>query len=142
MTERLRLLTATLLVGVLGAGLWFAASTTRADDADASGGEIEAATAAIDAWGSFATSGDIESLSSWFADDGPQFSQLQSEVGSIVPGGDYDFALTEAEVVEPGLVRGSVTVTGASGPTQTYRWDIELIRQNNRWKVWTVRTSS
>ena len=142
MTERLRLVTATLLVGVLGTALWFAASTTRAGVGDVDGGEIEAASAAIDAWAAFATSGDIESLSGWFADDGPQFSQLQSEVGSIVPGGDYDFALTEAEVVEPGLVRGSVTVTGASGPTQTYRWDIELIRQNNHWKVWTVRTSS
>ena len=142
MTERLRLVTATLLVGALGAGLWFAASTTRADDGDSGGGEIEAATAAIDAWGSFVATGDIESLTGWFADDGPQFSQLQSEVGSIVPSEDYDFALTEAEVVEPGLVRGLVTVTGAGGPTQTYRWDIELIRKHGRWKVWTVRTSS
>jgi hypothetical protein len=134
-------LTATLLVGALGAGFWFANSTTRADDGDAGAGEIEAAMAAVEAWGTFAATGDIESVSAWFADDGPQFLQLQSEVGSIVPGGVYDFALTEAEVVEPGLVRGSVSVTIASGHTQTYRWDIELIQQHDRWKVWTVRTS-
>lgn len=141
MTERLRLLTATLLVAVLGAGFWYSTAAAGADGANAAGGEIEAAMAAVDAWESFATTGDIGLVAGWFAVDGPQYAQLQSEVGSILPSGAYDFVLSDAVVVGPGLVRGTVTVTGGDGDSQTYLWDVELIDQDNRWKVWTVRTS-
>lgn len=141
MTERLRLLTATLLVGALGAGFWYATSTSRALDGETAGGEIEAAAQAVRAWGAFAATGDIGVISGWFAEGGPQYSQLQAEVASIVPRGIYDFALSEAEVVGPGLVRGSVTVTDGNGEPQTYLWDIELVLQDGRWKVWIVRTS-
>ena len=73
--------------------------------------------------------------------DGPQYAQLRSEADSILPGGVYDFALAEGVVVMPGLVRGTVTITGGNGATQTYLWDFELIHQDNRWRVWTVRTT-
>lgn len=136
MTERLRLLTAALLVVLLAAGFWYATTTARAD-----GGEIEAAAEAVRAWGSFAATGDIRSLAGWFAADGPQFSQLLAEVDSIIPGGVYDFALSEAELVRPGLVRGSVTVTGGGGEPQRYHWDIELVQKEGHWRIWTVRTS-
>jgi len=86
-TERLRLLTATLLVALLAAGFWYSTSWVRGDHRKAGGGEIEAATAAVAAWGSFAATGDIGVVSAWFAVDGPQYAQLQSEVGSILPGG-------------------------------------------------------
>jgi hypothetical protein len=33
-----------------------------------------------------------------------------------------------------------LTVTGGSGESQVYLWDIELVQQDNHWKVWTVRT--
>ena len=141
MTERLRLFIATSMVVMLAVGLWYAISATRADPGDHTASEIESTIAAVDAWGSFAATGDIRLVSEWFAVDGPQYAQLVSEVDSILPGGVYDFALVDAVVVEPGLVRGFVTVTGETGEPQTYHWDIELVEQDNRWKVWTVRTS-
>jgi hypothetical protein len=140
-TERLRLLIATLLVGALAAGFWYSTSAVRADDATVGWGELEAATAAVEAWGSFAATGEIGLVDGWFAVDGPQYAQLQSEADSILAGGIYDFALAEGVVVEPGLVRGTVTITDGKGESQTYLWDIELIHQDNHWKVWTVRTT-
>ena len=141
MTDRVRLLIATLLVAALAAGFWYSTSAGSADDGTAGGGEIEAATAAVEAWGSFAATGDIGLVDGWFAVDGPQYAQLQREVESITPGGIYDFALEDGVVVEGGLVRGTVTITGGYGESQTYRWDIELVRQGPHWKVWTVRTT-
>ena len=88
-----------------------------------------------------AATGDIGLVDGWFAVDGPQYAQLRSEADSILPGGVYDFALAEGVVVVPGLVRGTVTITGGNGATQTYLWDFELIHQDNRWRVWTVRTT-
>jgi hypothetical protein len=140
-TERLRLLIATLLVAALAAGFWYSTSAMSGDDATVGWGEIEAATAAVEAWGSFAATGDIGLVESWFAVDGPQYAQLQSEADSILPGGVYDFALADGVVIGPGLVRGTVTITGRNGESQTYLWDIELIQQHNHWKVWTVRTT-
>jgi hypothetical protein len=140
-TERMRLMTATVVVGILGAGFWYASATAPASIEAANAGEIEAAAGAVRAWGSFATTGDITRLSGWFATEGPQYSQLQKEFADLVPGGRYEFSLSEAEVVKPGLVRGSVTVTDEGGSHETYRWDIELIKEGGRWRVWTVRTS-
>ena len=142
MTERVRLMLATVLVGTLAAGFWYATSTTPASSEGANAGQIEAAAGAVRAWAAFATTRDIGRLSGWFATDGPQYSQLETEVADIGPGGSYEFSLSDAEVVEPGLVRGSVTVIGGGGSNQTYRWDIELIKEQGRWLVWTVRTSS
>lgn len=141
MTDRLRLLIATLLVGTLAAGLWYAGSASGAKKGEV-GGEIEAATAAVEAWGSFAATGDIGMVDGWFAVDGPQYAQLQREAESILPGGIYDFALRDGVVVEPGLVRGTVTITGGNQAPRTYQWDIELVHQGTHWKVWTVRTTS
>jgi hypothetical protein len=134
-------LIAALLVGALAAGFWYSTSSVSADDATVGWGELEAATAAVEAWGSFAATGDIGLVDGWFAVDGPQYAQLESEADSILPGGIYDFALAEGVVVEPGLVRGTVTVTGGDGESQTYLWDIELVHQDNHWQVWTVRTT-
>ena len=132
---------ATFLVAALAAGFWFSTSVVSADDSTFGSGEIEAATAAVEAWGSFAATGDIRLVDRWFALDGPQYAQLRSEADSILPGGVYDFALAEGVVVMPGLVRGTVTITGGNGATQTYLWDFELIHQDNHWRVWTVRTT-
>ena len=140
MTDRLRLLSATLLVAALATWSWYSTSAVN-HDANVGWGEIEAATAAVEAWGSFAATGDIGLVDGWFAVDGPQYAQLQSEVGSILPGGVYDFALEDGVVVERGLVRVTVTITGRNQVPQIYQWDIELIHQGTHWKVWTVRTS-
>jgi hypothetical protein len=140
-TERFRLLMATFLVAALAAGFWFSTSVVSADDSSFGSGEIEAAKAAVEAWGSFAATGEIGLIDRWFAVDGPQYAQLRSEADSILPGGVYDFALAEGVVVMPGLVRGTVTITGGNGESQTYLWDFELIHQGNHWRVWTVRTT-
>jgi len=140
-TDRLRLLIATLLVAALAAGFWYSTSAVSADDETVGWGEIEAATAAVEAWGSFAATGDIGLVDGWFAVDGPQYAQLLSEADSIVPGGVYDFALKDEVIVERGLVRGTVTITGGNRESQTYQWDIELIDQGTHWEVWTVRTT-
>ncbi len=133
-------MTASVFVGILGAGFWHASVTTPASSEPASAAEIRAADGAVRAWASFATTGDLSTLSGWFATDGPQYLQLRKEVADLVPGGRYMFSLSEAEVVKPGLVRGSVTVTDDGG-SKTYRWDIELTKESGRWLVWTVRTS-
>jgi hypothetical protein len=133
-------LIATLLVAALAAGFWYVTSAERTIDERVGIGEIEAATAAVEAWGSFAATGDLSLVEVWFAVDGPQYAQLLSEVDSILPGGIYDFALADSVVIGPGLVRGSVTVTGGGGESQVYLWDIELVQQDGHWKVWTVRT--
>ena len=141
MTERIGLTAATVLVGMLGAGLWYAATTSPASFQAADEGEIAAALGAVGAWAWFAETADIRKLSEWFALDGPQYSQLESEVVFLVPGGSYEFKLSDAKVVAPGLVRGSVTVSTGTGNHETYDWDIELIKEDGRWLVWTVRTS-
>jgi hypothetical protein len=140
-TERMGLTAATVLVGMLGAGLWCAATATPASFRAADSGEIAAATGAVRAWAWFAETADTRKLSGWFAPDGPQYSQMESEVMFLVPGGSYEFSLSDARVVAPGLVRGSITVTTGSGDDQTYDWDIEMIKEDGRWLVWTVRTS-
>jgi hypothetical protein len=141
-TERVRLAAATLLVGALGFGYWYAATSAGGTGAENSVEEIQAAAEAVRAWGVFAATGDLDPLSDWFATDGPQYSQLASEVPHIVPGSVREFEFSQAELLGAGLVRGSVTVTGGGGDQQDYRWDIELIQRDGRWKVWTVRTSS
>jgi hypothetical protein len=139
-TERARLGAATLLVAALAASFWSALYTVRVDHVDGDG-EIEAAEAAVRAWGSFAGTGDIDSISEWFAAEGPQYMQLETEVAAIVPSAGYNFDLRHARLIEPGLVRGSVLVTTPNDKPQEYQWDIELVREAGRWKVWTVRTS-
>ena len=140
MTERLRLSTAALIVAALAAGFWYATNLAGTSGPDVLGGEVEVARRAMGAWASFAATGDIEQIADWFAVDGPQYAQLQMEVGRIVPGENYAFHLSDARVVEPGVVRGSVTVSGQGRESQRYLWDIELVQRDGGWKVWTVRT--
>ena len=135
MTERVRLGAATLLVAALAVSLWSAIYSVPIDD------EIDAAAAAVQAWGSFAGTGDIDPISEWFAVQGPQYMQLKTEVAAIVPRAGYNFDLRSARLIGPGLVRGSVLVTTPGDEPREYLWDIELVREAGRWKVWTVRTS-
>ena len=138
MTERVRLGVATLLVAGLAVSLWSAIYSLPTDHGH---GEIEAAAAAVRAWGSFASTGDMDAISEWFAAEGPQYLQLESEVLAIVPSAGYTFDLRDARLIAPGVVRGSVLVTAPGDEPREYLWDIELVREANRWKVWTVRTS-
>jgi hypothetical protein len=83
----MRLVIAAVFVGILGAGFWQASAISPAPPETANTGEIEAAAGAVQAWASFATTGDIGRLSGWFAIDGPQHSQLETEVADLVAAG-------------------------------------------------------
>jgi hypothetical protein len=131
MTNRLRWALA-LVVTVALAGAWWLA---RPDEA---AGEIEAAQQALTAWGLFAGDGQASRLSESFG-NGPQLALLRRE--RIEPGPPYTFTLSDASVVAPGLVIGTVTVTRPGEVVQTFHWEIELRATGGDWKLWTVRTA-
>jgi hypothetical protein len=136
MTERARLLLASLAVAALALGAW-TAWEWRVDR----GGEVEAATAALAAWGVFAGSGDLEVVTAHFAQAGPQYAQFVDEAPAIEAGLPYSFVIGSAEVISRGQVRASVIVARPGEPTQRYRWDIDLVNESGKWMVWTVRTA-
>ena len=131
MTNRLRWAMALVVILAL-AGAWWLARPYEAAD------EIEAAQQALTAWGLFAGDGDPSRLSETFG-NGPQLAQLRHE--TIEPGPPYTFTLSEATVIAPGFVIGTVTVTRPGEVIQTFRWEIELRTSDGVWKLWTVRTA-
>lgn len=131
MTDRWRWALGVVLVLLLAGAWWLAGEEAPSE-------EIESAQAALTAWGLFAGDGDLGQLRETFA-EGPQLAQLQGE--SIEPGLPYTFALSESSVAAPGLVLGKVTVSRPGETVQTFRWEIELRRDDGRWKLWTVRTA-
>lgn len=138
MTDRARMAAAMLLVGVLGIMWWLMSDESKAEDGMA---EIQAAAEALSAWARFANTGDLSMVSESFVVGGPQYEQLRSEIASIEPGPAYTFALTEASVISQGVVRGVVTVSRVGERDQIFNWDIELDREGDRWKLWSVRTT-
>lgn len=107
-------------------------------------GEIEAVEVAMTAWARFAQTGDLARVAGIFAEDGPQFQQLSAEVeGAAGRGGEsYLFVISDATVLQPGLVRGSVVVSRSGETDRVFLWDIELRSIDGRWQVWTVRTAN
>ena len=131
MTNRLRWAMALVVILSLGGAWWLARPGGGAD-------EIEAAQQALTAWGLFAGDGDASRLGETFG-NGPQLAQLRQE--TIEPGPPYTFTLSEASVIAPGFVIGTVTVTRPGEVVQVFRWEIELRGSSGDWKVWTVRTA-
>jgi hypothetical protein len=138
MTGRVRFTAAWLLVISLLVVLWL---LVRDPPRTQVGGETEAAAEALNAWAGFANTGELAEVSDFFAINGPQFEMLATEAVRIETGEPYSFELTNAELVAEGVVRGIVTVSRHGEPNQVFRWDIELVREGHRWKLWTVRTS-
>jgi len=138
MTGRVRLAAAWLLVTSLLGVSWL---LVRDPPPTQVAGETEAAAEALNAWAGFANTGDLREVGDFFATNGPQFEMLRSEAARIQTGNSYVFELTSAELVAEGIVRGIVTVSRNGEPDQVFRWDIEMVREGHRWKVWTVRTS-
>lgn len=140
MSGRARLAAAWLFV----AGLMAIFMLIRMDSGRSpSGGEIDAAAQALDAWAAFASSGELAVVRESFAEDGPQFRRLETEAPMIKEGGaSYVFELTDAGVVAEGVVRGTVIVSRPGEPDQVFHWDIELVRDSDRWKLWTVQNAS
>ncbi|MGH8926268.1 MAG: hypothetical protein ACRDWA_16800 [Acidimicrobiia bacterium] len=131
MTSRLRWMLAIVVVLAL-AGAWWLAGRGVTES------EIDAAQAALTAWGLFAGDGETSRLHETFG-DGPQLAQLKGE--SIEPGSPYTFTLSEAKVTAPGFVVGAVTVSRPGEAVQTFRWEIEMRWADGDWKLWTVRTA-
>ncbi len=139
MSERLRLAMALALVTILAGG-WFWLRDGEPPSPPSQSAELAGAEAALAAWGLWAGDGDLAHLEGTFA-DGPQLAQIRSEDPTIVPGDPYHFVLSDARVVEPGLVRGTVMLTRPGEVEQHFQWDLELIEVDGVWRLWTVRTS-
>ena len=136
MTGRVRQSAALVLVVCLASAWWLVSRAEgRLED------ETEAAADALQAWARFANTGNIVLVLDSFAEDGPQLRQLKSEIDSIEPGPPYTFELSDAVVVGEGIVRGTVTIDRAGEPDQVFSWDIELVQEDGRWKLWSVSTS-
>lgn len=136
MSERARLALALALVALMVGGFYW----LQRPDPGAAPSELAAVAAALEDWGQWAGDGDLNHLEDSFA-DGPQLAQLRREDASIEPGAPYAFVLEVGEVVEPGLVRGTVVVSRPGETEQRFHWDLELAEVDGTWRLWTVRTS-
>ncbi|HEY5985423.1 MAG TPA: hypothetical protein VIV12_03420 [Streptosporangiaceae bacterium] len=105
---------------------------------------------ALQDWGKFGVSGDLNTVKASFWTQGPQYKQLTREAPQLRrhPLGPppYQFVLTDApQVLRAGndqrIVRGVVTTSRKGQPTRSFRWDIYM-RQDRaaggRWRIWTV----
>ena len=122
-------------VAMLGSLLWWLVPQSSESDL------ITDTRSALEAWARFASSGDVRALDGHFLVGGPQYLQLQSEASSPVgDGDDYSFKLQNAEIVNEGLITGTVTVYRNGLLSSSHRWEIELRLSRGRWQIWTVRT--
>jgi hypothetical protein len=104
---------------------------------------VQAAQAALDAWGEFAVSGDLTVLEPFFDPASPQYAQLEAEAADARGGIAYEVTAEEPEVVVDGeiaRVEATVTWRRVGEPDQRYEWSIELRRAGEAWRLWTVRT--
>jgi len=107
---------------------------------------------ALQDWGRFGVSGDLNRVKASFWPNGPQYKQLAREAAGLKkrPVGPpaYQFVLEDpVTVLQAGndrLVRGVVKSTRQGQPSRSFRWDIYM-RQDpasgGRWRVWTVANS-
>ena len=104
---------------------------------------MAAARAAVEAWGTFATSGELEGLDAYFDPAGPQYEHLAGEVDErIADPATYELVLTPLDVRVSGagwLVDGTVRMRRNGQPAGEWQWRLEL-RQHpaHGWRVWTV----
>jgi hypothetical protein len=104
---------------------------------------------ALQDWGRFGVSGDLNLVKASFWPDGPQYKQLSREAPGLrqhpIGPPAYQFVLEEPVTVlaagKDRLVRGLVKTTRQGLQTRSFRWDIYM-RQDpsagGRWRVWTV----
>lgn len=110
------------------------------------GGSVEeAVNAAMEAWGRFAVSGDLDEVSGWFAGDGPQYRQFEEEAEELAS--DQIGPPPYSVVVENLRVESSESEARAGGrfvfvrtgeASRSYTWVVVLTRRDGRWLVWTV----
>lgn len=104
---------------------------------------LAAAVAALHAWATFATTGELKPLADHFHPAGPQYRQLAAEASTIGPDGvAYSITLEPSGVTGDGdrrVVRGGVTWSREGEPVGQYDWVIQMRRADDRaWRVWTV----
>jgi hypothetical protein len=109
--------------------------------------------AALQDWGRFGVSGDLNAVKASFWTQGPQYKQLAREAPLLQqhPLGPpaYQFVLAGAPQVLPAgndqrIVRGVVNTMRKGQPTRSFRWDIYMRRDpssGGRWRIWTVANS-
>jgi hypothetical protein len=111
---------------------------------------VVAARRALEAWGRFAVSGDLDELHDYFDVSGPQYGQLRVEApalrSELLGPPAYRFVLSNAVIrrhrPERVDVAGKVSVSRSSEKTQTFNWVIVLRRETPEaaWSLWTVKT--
>ena len=116
-----------------------AVSTTRSTE-DVADRVRSAVTAALEAWGSFAESGDLTDIDSFFDHAGPQWAVLEGEAGTA--GVPFEASLFERSLEfteRTAIMTGTVTFV-AGDESQSSDWEIELRTDDQgRWLIWSVR---
>lgn len=104
---------------------------------------------ALQDWGRFGVTGDLNLVKASFWPNGPQYKELAREAPGLrrrpIGPPPYQFVLEDpVTVLQAGsdrLVRGVVKTSRKGQPTRSFRWDIYM-RQDRaaggRWRVWTV----
>lgn len=113
---------------------------------------LEPAQQALDAWGRFAVTGDLEELDGHFHPDGPQYAQLRDEAPDVRARGDggfpYSFGIEDASIEDASvdtlhagraLLHVEVALNRPGEPTRLLRWELDLVHEpHHGWRVWTV----
>ncbi len=123
------------------------AAPTNGPDAVTEAEVLAAAKGALDAWGRFAVSGDLEALGPWFDPEGPQYGQLAQESPELQaePLGNPPYLVTlESPVVsldEQGrpVVEGSVVFARTGEAAQRLEWRMAFRRGSEGWALWSVQ---
>ncbi len=108
-------------------------------------GTRAAAANALEAWGEFAVTGDLDTMRPWVWEDGPQWENLVADAAGIVgredTGPRYTVALSNPtfEIIdEAASLRATVTFSRFGELDQTYDWVLELERRGEEWRIWSV----
>lgn len=102
-------------------------------------------TDALVAWAQFATTGDVGTVETVFAVDGPQHLQFRNESAAWRASDISDplrFTVQELRLrdiaAETATVWANVEVTRVGFRSQAFAWDFDLVLRDGQWKVWTV----
>jgi hypothetical protein len=102
--------------------------------------------AALDAWETFARSGDTADVADAFVVGGPQYRQFRREArrgragvaAGLVPDMSLRFVSAVDETGRRRDVAARVVLTGADGEQTVRAWVFVLERVSGSWRVWTI----
>jgi len=104
---------------------------------------------ALQDWGRFGVSGDLNTVKASFWAEGPQYRQLAQEAPRLqqhpIGPPPYQFVLEDNVQILPAgtdrIVRGVIKTSRQGQPTLTFHWDIYMRQDRGaggRWRIWTV----